>query len=181
MYNPIFTEGLFAAHKRGIQRMGVLKKVIAVIGAADCDVHGDTYKAAFEVGGLLADNGCVVVTGGLGGVMEAASKGAAESGGGSDVVGIVPGASPSQANRFVTVAIATGMGDACNAIIANTAHGFIAVGGSYGTLSEIAFALKRNKPIVHIGSWGLDETVQEAATPADAVELVLAKLTLPNT
>jgi uncharacterized protein (TIGR00725 family) len=106
--------------------------------------------------------------------MEAASRGASEAGG--LVVGIVPGDDPSAANEHVMLAVATGMGDARNAILANTAAGFIAVGGSYGTLTEIAFALKRRKPVVALESWDVDPAVRRATTAEEAVSILLAAL-----
>ena len=145
-------------------------RVIAVIGAGSCDA--ETGARAYAVGRGLADAGCVVVTGGLGGVMEAASRGAREAGG--LVVGIVPGGDSSSANEAVEVAIATGIGDARNAIIANTAEAFIAVAGEHGTLSEIAFALKRGKRVVSLGSWEVDPAILRAADPAEAVQLALS-------
>ena len=145
-------------------------KILAVIGAGACDEA--LAAQARAVGRLLAERGCAIVTGGLGGVMEAASRGASEAGG--LVVGILPGPSPDDANPWVEVAIATGMGDARNTILANTAEAFVAVGGSHGTLSEIAFALKRGKRVVSLGSWEIDPQVVVAPTPEAAVELALA-------
>ena len=144
--------------------------MIAVIGAGECD--DQTLAQAREVGRLLAEAGCVVVNGGLGGVMEAASEGASAAGG--TVVGVVPGADPGAANAHVSIAIATGMGDARNVVLANTAEAFVAVGGAYGTLSEIALALKRGKRVVSVGSWSVDPAIQQAADPADAVRRVLS-------
>jgi uncharacterized protein (TIGR00725 family) len=112
-------------------------RVVAVIGAGACDEA--TYERARAVGRLCAERGCVVVTGGLGGVMEAAARGATEAGG--ETLGILPGAAPESANAWIRLAVATGTGDARNAVIANTAEAFVAVGGAHGTLSEIAFAL----------------------------------------
>ncbi len=130
------------------------RRVVAVIGAA---APADEERAlALAVGRAIAARGWVLVSGGLGGVMEAASRGAAEAGG--LVVGIVPQADPSACNPYVALAIATGMGDARNAVITNTADGFVAVGGSFGTLSEIAYALKRRKPVVGLSTWRLDQS-----------------------
>jgi len=149
------------------------QKVIAVIGAGACDEA--TFQAARQVGELLARAGCIVGNGGLAGVMDAASQGAREAGG--LVVGILPGADPADANSFVSLAVATGMGDARNAILANTAEGFVAVAGALGTLTEIAFATKRGKPVVSLGSWDVLSEVHQAATPKEAVEWILAKVT----
>jgi uncharacterized protein (TIGR00725 family) len=145
-------------------------RVIAVIGAGESDDR--TRAQAREVGRRLAEAGCVVINGGLGGVMEAASEGASAAGG--TVVGVVPGADPAEANAHVSIAIATGMGDARNVILANTAEAFVAVGGAYGTLSEIAFALKRGKRVVSVGSWSVDPAIEQAADPADAVRRILS-------
>ncbi len=144
-------------------------RIIAVIGASSCDE--ETAAAAREVGKRIAEAGCVLVTGGLGGVMEAASQGAKEGGG--LVIGILPTDSMSDANRHVDIPIVTGMGDARNAIIANTAEAFIAVAGSYGTLSEIAFALKRGKTVAALGSWEVDPAIHRASTPEEAVRIAL--------
>ncbi len=146
-----------------------MARVIAVIGAGACDEG--TFHVARQVGSLLARAGCIVVNGGLSGVMDAASEGAREADG--MVVGILPGADPADANSFVSVAIATGMGDARNAIIANTADGFVAVAGALGTLTEIAFALKRGKPVVSLGSWELCPEVHQAKSPETAVDWIL--------
>jgi len=148
--------------------------VVAVIGAGVCDE--ETAARAEAVGRLLAERGCVVACGGLGGVMEAASRGAAAAGG--LVIGILPGQKPGTANPWVAVSIATGMGDARNAILANTAAAFIAVAGEHGTLSEIAFALKRKKRVVSLGSWEVDPAVEVASSPEEAVRLATRSLNL---
>ena len=109
--------------------------------------------------------------------MEAASRGARTAGG--TVLGVVPGSDPADANPWVEFVVASGMGDARNAILANTAAGFVAVAGSHGTLSEIAFALKRGKPVVSLGSWEVDPAVEVADSPAAAVAWLLAALGLP--
>ena len=147
-----------------------MARVIGVIGAGESD--DSVSETAREVGRLLAEAGCILITGGLGGVMAAASEGAAGAGG--LVVGIVPGADPASANPHVALAVATGMGDARNAIIANTADAFVAVSGSYGTLSEIAFALGRGKRVVSLGSWEFDPAVEPARDPEDAVRRLLS-------
>ena len=108
---------------------------------------------AEEVGRLLAERGAVVVCGGLGGAMEAVCRGAAGAGG--TTVGILPGGDRAGANPHVTIAVATGLGEARNAIVARTADAVIAIGGAYGTLSEIALALRAGKRVVGIGTWEL--------------------------
>jgi hypothetical protein len=116
------------------------------------------------VGRALAEAGAVLVCGGLGGVMEAACRGAQEAGG--TTVGILPGHDRADANPYVDVAVATGLGEARNALVVRAADALIAVGGEYGTLSEIALALKAGKPVVGIDSWDLDriERADDAAT-----------------
>jgi uncharacterized protein (TIGR00725 family) len=144
-------------------------RILAVIGAGVADA--ELAEQARSVGQMLAERGCTVITGGLGGVMEAASRGAAEAGG--LVIGVLPGSDPAAANRWVGIPVATGMGDARNTILANTAEAFVAVGGSHGTLSEIAFALKRGKRVVALGSWEVDPEIRRARSAAEAVELAL--------
>lgn len=109
------------------------------------------------MGRLLAERGAVVVCGGLGGTMEAACRGAKQAGG--TTVGLLPGGSRSDANPFVDVAIPTGLGEARNALVVRAADVVVAVGGGYGTLSEIALALKAGKRVVGLGSWEIDGVV----------------------
>ena len=148
---------------------------IAVIGRAECSPADSV--AAEEVGALLAERGATVVCGGLGGVMEAACKGAVSRGG--FTVGILPGNDRAAANEWVSLAIATGVGQARNIAVVRSCQAVIAIGGAFGTLSEIAFALDSDIPVVGIGTWRLTETraasnlVQEVATPREAVNLAL--------
>jgi uncharacterized protein (TIGR00725 family) len=139
---------------------------VAVVGSGDAPSDD-----AFEVGRLLATRGAVVVTGGLGGVMASASRGAASAGG--LVLGVLPGSDRSAANEWVTVAVPTGLGELRNGLIVRCCDAVIAVGGGYGTLSEIALALKAGKPVVGIGSWEIDGVVA-VGDPAAAVEHVFA-------
>lgn len=141
------------------------RPIIGVIGDADAPPQ----KAAFaqEVGREIALKGWILVNGGLSGVMEAASHGAAEAGG--VVVGILPQGSTECANRYVTIPIATNMGHARNAIIAHTADALIAIGGGFGTLSEIAIARKLGKPVFAIGSWALPD-ITSVQGPKEAIE-----------
>ena len=139
--------------------------IISVIGAGSC--NNEIYKAAEEVGTLIAHRNAVLVTGGLDGVMEAASKGASEAGG--ITVGILPGFTKDDANKYVTVPITTGLSHARNIIVVRSADAVIAVSGEYGTLSEIAIALKLDKPVIGIQTWGTIEGVISVNTPEEAV------------
>jgi uncharacterized protein (TIGR00725 family) len=129
---------------------------IAVIGPAS-DVTDELSDLARTVGGLLAQRGIVVVTGGLGGVMAAAAHGVHNEGG--VVIGLLPGTDRTAGNEFLTVAIPTGLGEARNALVVGAAEAVIVIGGSWGTLSEIALARRTDKPVVTIRGWGVsDET-----------------------
>jgi len=152
---------------------------IAVLGP---DAADETELAqARAVGEGLARVGAVLVCGGLGGVMEAACRGAREGGG--LTVGLLPGADRSAANQSLTVALPTGMGELRNGLVVRAADAVIAVGGAYGTLSEIALALKIGRPVVGLGTWELarggvgDEGVIRASTPGRAVARALGAVT----
>jgi uncharacterized protein (TIGR00725 family) len=141
---------------------------VAVVGAGEAT--DEERRRARAVGRALAERGAVVVCGGLGGVMEAACQGAKEGGG--RTVGILPGPDRGAANRWVDVALATGLGEARNALVVRAVDALVAVGGEYGTLSEIALAVKGGTPVVGLGTWDLD-AVQDAGSPAEAVEAAL--------
>jgi uncharacterized protein (TIGR00725 family) len=141
-----------------------------VVGAGRAS--DDEARAAEAVGRGLAEAGAVVVCGGLGGVMDAVCRGAKAAGG--TTVGILPGTDRSDANEHVDVAIATGLGEARNALIASAVDALVAVGGEYGTLSEIALALKVGTPVVGLGSWEIDG-VESVATPDEAVSRALRR------
>ena len=133
---------------------------------------------AEEVGRGLAARGAVLVCGGLGGTMEAACRGAQAAGG--TTVGILPGLDRGTGNPFLDVAIPTGLGEARNALVVRAADALIAVGGAFGTLSEIALALKCGTPVIGIGTWELAkggrqvEAIVRAESARDAVEWALA-------
>lgn len=151
-----------------------LQSLIAVIGARSCDAK--TYALAEQVGYELARRGAIVVCGGLGGVMEAGCKGAQRAGGWT--IGILPGKTARAANRYVDIPIVTGLGEARNSIVVRTARAVIAVGGEYGTLSEIAFALKFGIPVIGLGTWramrgNKRARIREARDAAQAVEWAL--------
>ena len=126
---------------------------------------------AEEVGELIARRGAVLVCGGLEGVMEAACRGARAEGGTS--VGILPGLDRDAANPHLDVALPTGLGEARNALVVNAADAVIAIGGGYGTLSEIGLALRAGKPVVGVGTWEI-EGVEVATAPETAVDRALA-------
>lgn len=137
---------------------------VAVIGASRPS-EADSRNAE-EVGRGLAQRGAIIVTGGRGGVMAAASKGAAEAGG--LVVGILPGLDRSDANEWVGVALPTGLGELRNGIVVRGADAVVAVGGAYGTLSEIALALHAGTPVFGLGTWEI-EGVRQLDSPGDAI------------
>jgi len=141
---------------------------IAVCGSSEPTQR--QRELAREVGRLLAEAGAVVLCGGLGGVMEAVAEGAARAGG--MVVGILPGPDRSAANPHLSVAIATGLGEARNAVLACAADGMIAIGGGWGTLSEIALARRRGRPVVGLDTW----TLAGLRTVGSAQEAVAAAL-----
>ena len=140
---------------------------VAVVGPGEASP--DEIAAAERVGRDLARRGAVVVCGGLGGVMEAACRGAKEEGG--TTVGILPGVDRAAANPYVDVAVATGLGEARHALVVRAADAQIAVGGADGTLAEIALALKGGKRVVGVGTWDIDGV--DAVAVDDAVALAL--------
>jgi uncharacterized protein (TIGR00725 family) len=151
----------------------VRRPVIGVIGASASDEA--VNDLAYKTGRVIAQRGAVLINGGGPGVMEASARGAREAGG--LTVGIVPSPEKKGANTFIDLVIATGMGQARNAVIVQSADGVIAVGGSYGTLSEVAFALKDGKPIAGLSSW--DRVFSEIPSfhrPEEAVDFILGKI-----
>jgi len=131
--------------------------IIAVIGNSSCSPQ--EAKLAESVGELLAQRGATIICGGLGGVMEATCRGAKSKGG--LTVGILPGQESSAANSWVDIPVVTGIGEARNVAVVKSARAVIAVGGSYGTLSEIAYALKGNIPVIGLNTWSLSRDGQE--------------------
>ena len=132
-------------------------------------------SVAEAIGRMLAQAGAILVCGGMTGVMEAACKGAREEGGAT--VGLLPGVDRAQANAYVSVALPTGLGEMRNALIVRAADAVIAVAGEYGTLSEIALALKTGVPVVGVETWELERgprgAIERATSPAQAVESAL--------
>jgi uncharacterized protein (TIGR00725 family) len=155
-----------------------MRAYVAVVGAGAA--RADEEQTAEEVGRRLAEAGAIVVCGGLGGVMEAACRGA--KAGGGTTVGILPGTSRTDANPYLDIAIATGLGELRNGLVVRASDALVAVGGEFGTLSEIALALKARKPVVAVGGWELArdgvavDAIVRATSAADAVARALAML-----
>jgi uncharacterized protein (TIGR00725 family) len=154
------------------------ERLVSVIGDGQCSP--EVAALAEEVGRRLAEAGYTIVCGGLGGVMEAACRGAKRAGG--RTVGILPGGSATAANRWVDIPIVTNLGEARNVLVVKSGAGAIAIGGAYGTLSEIALALRDGKPVVGLATWqlthpgGATDPVLPATTPEQAVAILLAAL-----
>jgi uncharacterized protein (TIGR00725 family) len=155
---------------------GAARPWVAVVGPGDLD-RGPELATAEAVGRGLAEAGAVVVCGGLEGAMAAVCRGAADAGG--TTVGLLPGLDRTAANPWVTVALPTGLGEARNALVVRAADVVVAVGGGYGTLSEIALALRTGTPVVGVGTWELrrqgrvDDGVLPAPSAETAVSLAL--------
>jgi len=151
-----------------------MRKIVSVIGGGSC--APEDAAVARELGRRLAEGGYVVLTGGLGGVMEAASRGAAEAGG--EVIGVLPGVVREEANPYVGIALTTGIGEARNVIVATSGHAVVAVGGGLGTLSEIAFALKHGRPVLGLGTWTLPEhrIPREGVVAVESVDEAIERL-----
>jgi uncharacterized protein (TIGR00725 family) len=144
-------------------------KVIAVIGESSCS--DSIYRIAEEAGRRIAEQSWITLTGGLGGVMEAALKGAKQAGG--VTVGILPGFHKKEANQYVDIPVVTGMSHARNVIIAYSADALIAVSGKYGTLSEIAISLKLGKPVIGINTWRNIDGIRNVDSPEEAIQSIM--------
>lgn len=149
------------------------KPYVAVVGSGEAT--GELYDAAREVGRLVAERGGVVICGGLSGVMEAAARGATERGGAA--IGILPDEDRGRANPYLSYSVAAGTGHARNLAVVCSGDAVIAIGGEYGTLSEIGLARKVGRPVVALGSWDLPGHVAVAASPPEAVEKAFEALT----
>ena len=150
--------------------------LISVIG--ESKATDQNYSIAKKVGVLIARSGATLVCGGLDGVMEAACKGAKSAGG--STIGILPGLSKNEANQWIDIPICTGLGDARNIVVVRTGSAVIAIGGAYGTLSEIGHALSDGKPIFALNSWEItksgiqDPLLTHCKNEKEAVEKALA-------
>jgi uncharacterized protein (TIGR00725 family) len=141
-------------------------RYVAVVGSGTAT--GELYERAREVGRLVAQRGGTVVCGGLSGVMEAAARGATEAGG--TAIGILPDEDRKRQNGYLTYSVATGVGQARNLAVVCSGDAVIAVGGEYGTLSEIGLARKVGRPVAVLGGWDLGEHVTVTSSPGEAVE-----------
>jgi len=158
------------------------ERQVAVIGSSGVELDSELGRLAGEVGRRLAEAGVTMVCGGRGGVMEAACRGASEAGG--EAIGIVPGHEVDEANPFCTHVVATGIGHARNLAVVSSGRAVIAIGGEWGTLSEIAFARAIGRTVVALRSWTLSGQEQMVDAPgvvladsaAEAVEMALAAL-----
>ena len=146
-----------------------METIIGVIGAGNATE--EEKRISQEVGALIAEENCLLLCGGMGGVMEAACRGAKSAGG--TTIGILPGPETSSANRFIDIPVVTGMGEARNVIVAKSSHCIIAVGGSFGTLSEISFALKSQIPVIGLDTWDVSEDIIKCKTPEEAVRTAI--------
>jgi uncharacterized protein (TIGR00725 family) len=145
------------------------RKYVAVCGASEATPA--QLDAAREVGKLLAESGAIVISGGFGGVMAAASEGAARAGG--TVIGLLPETDRIGANPHLTISLPTGMGQARNVLVVTAAESVIAIGEGWGTLSEIAVARRLGRPVIALDSWSV-KGLDSAATPGEAVRRALA-------
>jgi len=150
------------------------RSYVAVVGSGVAT--GELYERARKVGQLVAERGGTVVCGGRSGVMEAVARGATEAGG--TALGVLPDEDRKRANEYLTYSIPTGTGHARNLAVVCSGDVVIALGGEYGTLSEIGLALKVGRPVVSLDSWDLGEHVILASSPEEAVEAALKILEL---
>ncbi len=148
------------------------KIIIGVIGSSTCS--SSVSEVAYIVGKEIARKNAILICGGRGGVMEAACKGAKEEKG--ITIGVLPGNDKESANPYIDIPIVTGMGEARNVIIARSSDAVIAIAGKYGTLSEIAFALRFDVPVVGIATWNINIPILKAKNPKQAVGMALSAI-----
>lgn len=152
--------------------MDLKNKRIAIIGAGIAE--STIYDLSYEMGYMLGKEGAIIMTGGLGGVMEGAAKGAKEAG--AITVGILPGNKAEEANPYIMIPIVTDMGQARNVILVRSAELVVSIGGSYGTLSEIALALKMWKPVIGLKTWPNIPGVNYVETTKEALAKIFELL-----
>ncbi|MBN1832979.1 MAG: TIGR00725 family protein [Deltaproteobacteria bacterium] len=142
---------------------------VGVIGAGECTDL--TYKTAQNLGFEIGKRGWILVCGGLGGVMEAAAKGCVEAGG--MTLGILPGSKRNSANPYIRIALPTGLGEGRNLLVVRASDVLVAISGGYGTLSEIALALKAGKPVIGLETWEHIQGIQYVSTPDEVIEKIM--------
>lgn len=152
------------------------KTYLGVIGGSSCSKKIE--EQAIEVGRAIAKAGAVLVCGGLGGVMEAACRGAKQAGG--TTIGILPNWSKESANEFVDIPIVTGLGDMRNLMVVRNSDAVIALPGKYGTLSEIAFCLNSGTPLISLSNWNVSKKIIRARDTQQAVELAVKEIAKRN-
>lgn len=143
-------------------------KYVGVIGGGECT--DSTYKTAQSLGFEIGKKGWILVCGGLGGVMEAAAKGCAEAGG--MTLGILPGSQRNSANPYIRIALPIGLGEGRNLLVVRTSDVLVSIGGGYGTLSEIALALKAGKPVIGLETWEHIQGIQYVSHPDEVIEKI---------
>ncbi|MCK4234937.1 TIGR00725 family protein [candidate division WOR-3 bacterium] len=148
------------------------KIIIGVIGSSSCS--SSIAEIAYIVGKEIARRDALLICGGLGGVMEAACKGAIEENG--TTIGVLPGVDKETANPYIDIPITTGLGEARNIIVVRSSDAVIAIAGKYGTLSELAFALRFDVPVVGIATWNIDIPILKAKNPKQAVDMALSAI-----
>ena len=159
-------------YKKQGDKVNKRRKIIAVIGGADPDE--ESLKIAEKIGSLIAQRKAILITGGMGGVMNAASRGAKKENG--LVIGILPTSDKNKANPYVDIPIVTGMSEARNIMIARTCDGAIAIDGRYGTLSEIAYCLMLDVPVIGINTWEIAAPIIKAKNAEEAVDIVFERI-----
>ncbi|MCK4301832.1 MAG: TIGR00725 family protein [candidate division Zixibacteria bacterium] len=145
------------------------KPMIAVVGAGKCSKK--LRDMAFIVGKYVAENGGIIVCGGMGGIMEGAARGAKEAGG--VTIGILPTSNKEDANEFIDYIIPTGFGEARNIMVVRSADAVVAFPGKFGTLIEMAFALNAKKPVISVNAWKLGDEINQVDTPLEAAKLAM--------
>ncbi len=145
---------------------------IGVSGAGTCD--GESAESASEVGRCIAESGAVLVCGGRGGIMEAAAKGASEAGG--ITMGILPGDNALSGNTYLDIVIPTDFGHGRNYLLVRASQALVALPGSWGTLSEIALAIKSGIPVIGLNTWELKLGIIWAGSPEDAVNMAMTEI-----
>ena len=151
-------------------------KYVGVIGAGECP--DSTYQMARNLGSEIGKKGWILVCGGLGGVMEAAARGCTEAGGIN--VGILPGTERNSANAYTKIALPTGLGEGRNLLVVRASDVLVSIAGGYGTLSEIALALKINKPVIGLDTWENIQGIRYVSDPHDAIQKISDLVSCPR-